>query len=182
MISTSEVMPCSAQKLPPPTTVWHTAFEGYLGSQTWNFGRNVSLYGSADLRDETDTLPHRQVSQLYRLTLYTRWTQTISTNVSDSAAPLFDAYPSVDTIFHSRFNLQELSVNYDHGDPFALFLDGIHETATTDNPAGVSATPWQLSAALRFRATRSLSIELTRSYFFGFNGQRFSGLGVQILP
>ena len=142
----------------------------------------MSLYGSADLRDETDTLPHRQVSQVYRLTLYTRWTKTITTNFSDSAAPLFDDYPSVNTIYHSRFNEQTLAVNYDNGDPFALLLTGFHTTAVTDNPAGESVTPWQVSASLRFRATRSLSIEVTRSYFFGFNGERFSGLGVQILP
>ncbi len=165
-----------------PNDVWHTAFEGFLGTQTWSFGRNVSLYGSAELRDETDTLPHRQVSQVYGLTLYTQWTRTVSTTFSDNAAPFFDSYPSVDTIYHSRGNQQTLFVNYDHGDPFALSLDAVHSTATTDNPTGISVQPWQLSGTLRFRATRSLSIELTRSYFFGFSGQRFGGLSVQILP
>ena len=165
-----------------PSTVWHTAAEGYLGTQTWDFGQNVSLYGSADFRGETDTLPHRQVSQIYRLTLYTRWTKTITTNFSDSAAPVFDDYPSVNTIYHSRINEQTLSLNYDNGDPFALLLNGIHATAATDNPNGEVVTPWEVSATLRFRATRSLSFEVTRSYFFGFNGQRYSGLGLQLLP
>jgi len=165
-----------------PNNVWHTAFEGFLGTQTWDLGQNASIYGSADLRDETDTLPHRQVSQVYRLTLYTRWTRTISTNFSESVAPLFDSYPSVNTIYHSIGDQQTLSMNYDHGDPFALSVYGIHSTASTDNPSGVTVQPWELSGTLRFRATRSLSIEVTRSYFFGFNGERFSGLGLQLLP
>jgi len=165
-----------------PKTVWHTALEGYLGSQTWDFGPNVSLFGSADLRDETDTLAHRQVSQVYRLTLYTRWTKTIATTFSDSAAPLFDDYPSVNTIYHSRINEQTLSLNYDNGDPFALLLTGTHQNAWTDNPQGEPVQPWGVSATLRFRATRSLSIELTRSYAFNYNGQHFGVLGVQVLP
>jgi hypothetical protein len=165
-----------------PNTVWHTAFEGYLGSQSFNFGQNASLYGSADLRRETDTLPHRQVSQLYTLTLYTRLTRTISTSFSDSVAPFFDAYPSVDTIYHTRGYQQSLSVNYDHGDPFALSVDVLHASASTDNPSGISVAPWTLFSTLRFRATRSLSLQLSRGYFFGFNGQRFGAFGLQILP
>ncbi|MBV8460323.1 MAG: hypothetical protein JO009_05495 [Candidatus Eremiobacteraeota bacterium] len=165
-----------------PNTVWHTAAEGYLGTPTWDFGQNVSLYGSADLRGESDTLPHRQVSQVYRLTLYTRWTRALSATFSDSAAPVFDDYRSVDTIYHSRINFQTLTLNYDNGDPFALLLTGTHAAGVTDNPAGLAETPWEVTAQLRFRATRSLSIELTRSYFFGYNGERFSGFGVQLLP
>ena len=165
-----------------PNTVWHTAVEGYLGTQTFDFGQNASLYGSADLRAETDTLPHRQVSQVYRLSLYTRVTRALSATFSESAAPVFDDYPSVSTIYHSRINVQTLTLNYDNGDPFALLLTGTHAGASTDNPAGLAETPWELTAQLRFRATRSLSIEVTRSYFFGYNGERFSGLGVQLFP
>ncbi len=165
-----------------PTTVWHTGLEGYLGSPTWNFGSNMSLFGSADLRDETDTLPHRQVSQVYTLTLDTRLNRNVSTNFSASAAPFFDAYPSVDTIFHSRVNQQTLLVTYDHGDPFALSFDVVRSTAVSDNPSPPIVFPWTLTGRLRFRATPSLSLDLSRSYFFGFNGQRFGVLGLQILP
>jgi len=165
-----------------PNTVWHSAFEGYLGSPSWNFGQNTSLFGSADLRKETDTLPHRQVLQDYTLTLYTRLTRAVSTNLSDSVVPFFDAYPSVATIYHSRSYQQTISVNYDNGDPFALNLFATHSTATTDNPNGSFAIPWSLFGTLRFRVTRSLSLQLSRSYFFGYNGQRFGALGLQILP
>ena len=88
----------------------------------------------------------------------------------------------MDTIYHSRINFQTLTLNYDNGDPFALLLTGTHAAGMTDNPAGLAETPWEATAQLRFRATRSLSIELTRSYFFGYNGERFSGFGVQLLP
>ena len=165
-----------------PNTVWHTAFEGYLGSPSWNLGHNASLFGSADLRNETDTLPHRQVLQDYTLTLYTRLTRTVSTNLFESVVPFFDAYPSVDTIFHTRSYQQAVSVNYDNGDPFALNLTAIHATATTDNPNGAFAVPWSLYATLRFRVARTLSLQLSRSYFFGYAGQRFGALGLQILP
>jgi len=165
-----------------PRTVWHNAFEGYLGSQTWNLGPNVSLFGSADLRDETDSLPHRQVSQVYTLTLYTRWNNNVSTNYSDSVAPVFDSYPSVNTIFHSRVNLQSLLFTYDHGDPFKLSLDVSRGTVASNNPSPPFAYPWTLSGDVRFRVTSSLSLDLSRSYFFGFDGQRFGVLGLQILP
>jgi hypothetical protein len=97
-------------------------------------------------------------------------------------APFFDAYPSVDTIYHTRGYQQSLSVNYDHGDPFALSVDVLHASASTDNPSGISVAPWTLFSTLRFRATRSLSLQLSRGYFFGFNGQRFGAFGLQILP
>ncbi len=165
-----------------PTTVWHTGFEGYLGSQSWNVGRNSSLYGSVDLKDETDTLPHRQVAQTYSLTLDTLWNRNVSTSFSDSANPFFDDYPSVNTIFHSRLNFQTLTARYDHGDPFALSLSATHAVAITDNPSPITVTPWSLSGDLRFRVTPSLAFDVTRTYFFGFNGERFSALGLQILP
>ena len=73
-------------------------------------------------------------------------------------------------------------MNYDNGDPFALNLFAIHSTATTDNPNGAFAIPWSLFGTVRFRVSRSLSLQLSRSYFFGYNGQRFGALGLQILP
>jgi hypothetical protein len=165
-----------------PRTVWHNAFEGYLGSQTWDFGPNVSLYGSADFRDETDSLPHRQVSQLYTLTLFTHWNQEISTTYSDSFAPVFDDYPSVNTIFHSRVNVQNLNLTYDHGDPFRLSLVLSRGTVASNNPSPPFQYPWTLGGDLRFRVNSSLSLDISRTYFFGFDGQRFGVLGLQILP
>ncbi len=166
-----------------PRTVWHNAFEGYLGTPTWSFGPNVSLFGSADLRDETDSLPHRQVSQTYTLTLYTRWTRQISTNYSDSLAPsVFDDYPSQNTIFHAVLNQQSLNFTYDNGDPFRIALNVTRGTEAGNNPSPPFAYPWTLSGDLRFRVTRSLSLDLSRTYFFGFDGQRFGVLGLQLLP
>jgi hypothetical protein len=165
-----------------PRTIWHSAFEGYLGSPTWTFGPNVSLTGSVDGRAESDSLPHRQVSQLYTLTLYTRWSSTVSTNFSDSAGPFFDAYPSLQTIYHSRINAQTLAVRYDHGEPFSLSLSLTRARVVSDNPNPPFAYPWYAFADLRFRVTPSFSLELSRSYFFGFNGQRYGPLGLQIFP
>jgi hypothetical protein len=164
------------------TTVWHTGFEGYLASQSWNFGRNSSLYGSADLKDETDTLPHRGFAQTYTLTLDTLWNRNVSTSFSDSANPFFDDYTSVNTIYHSRLNFQTLTLRYDHGDPFAINLSATHTSAFTDNPSPLAVTPWSLFGDVRFRVTPSLSLDISRTYFFGFNGERFGALGLQILP
>ncbi|HXW51075.1 MAG TPA: hypothetical protein VEJ41_03715 [Candidatus Acidoferrales bacterium] len=166
-----------------PTTVWHNAFEAYLGTQTWNFGPNVSLLGSADWRDETDSLPHRQVSQTYTLTLYTRWTRHISTNYSDSLAPsVFDDYPSEHTIYHAVLTQQSLNFTYDNRDPFRLALNLSRATESGNNPSPPFAYPWTLSGDVRFRVTPSLSLDLSREYFFGFDGQRFGVLGLQLLP
>jgi hypothetical protein len=165
-----------------PRTVWHNAFEGYLGSPTWNIGPKISLFGSADLRDETDSLPHRQVSQVYTLTLYTRWSRTVSINYSDMFTPIFDDYPSVNTIFHSRINQQVASLTYDHGDPLRITLNVGRGTVASNNPSPPFAYPWTLSGDVRLRITPSLSLDLSREYFFGFEGQRFGALGLQILP
>ena len=119
---------------------------------------------------------------MYTLTLYTRWNNNVSTNYSDSVAPVFDSYPSVNTIFHSRVNLQSLLFTYDHGDPFKLSLDVSRGTVASNNPSPPFAYPWTLSGDVRFRVTSSLSLDLSRSYFFGFDGQRFGVLGLQILP
>ncbi len=162
--------------------VYHTALEGYLGSPTWNFGSNVSLNGSADLRGETDNLPHRQLAQVYTLTLFTRWTPTVSTYFSDRAAPFNDIYPSADTTYHGRAIEQILTFNYDHGDPFGLTLIGSHASAITDNPAGAVAIPWELQGTMRFRITQTLALQVGRSYFFGFEGQRYGAWSLQILP
>ena len=177
----------SFEPFPPdavlPRTVWHNAFEAYLGTQTFNFGPNVSLFGSADLRDESDSLPHRQVSQVYTLTLYTRWTKTISTNYSDGLAPsLFDDYPSQNTIYHAVLNQQSLTLTYDNGDPFRIALNLTRGTESGNNPAPPFTYPWTLSGDVRFRVTRSLSLDITRSYYFGFDGQRYGVLGLQLLP
>jgi hypothetical protein len=171
--------PVDAQLL---RTLWHTGLEGYLGSQTFNFGPNASLNATADLRAESDNLPHRQFAQVYTVSLFNRWTRNVSTSFSDSALPVIDKYPTEDTIYHSRINEQTLSLTYDHGDPFGLTLSGIHEGSVTDNPSGLAVIPWGVSGIVRFRVTQSLSLQLTRSYFFGYEGERFGVLGVQILP
>jgi hypothetical protein len=165
-----------------PRTVWHNAFEGYLSTPTFALGRDINLLGSVDLRDENDDLPHRQVSQMYTLTLYTRWSRSVTINYTDTFTPLFDDYPSVNTIYHSRITEQGLSFTYDHGDPFGLTLNVTRGTVASNNPSPPFEYPWTLSGDLRFRVTHLLSLDLTREYFFGYEGQRFGVLGVQILP
>jgi hypothetical protein len=165
-----------------PRTVWHNAFEGYLASPTFDIGPYVNLFANADLRDETDSLPHRQVSQQYTLTLYTRLNRKISLNYSDSIGPVLDVYPSVNAIFHSTVVVQTLFMTYDNNDPFRLSLTLSRATVASDNPIAPVEAPWQLGGDLRFRVTRSLSLDLSRQYLFGFEGQRFSSLGLQILP
>jgi len=49
-------------------------------------------------------------------------------------------------------------------------------------PAGIGAQPWFTSLDVRFRVNSTLSLDLSRSYGFGFEGQRFGQLGVQIFP
>jgi hypothetical protein len=165
-----------------PRTVWHNAVAGYLGTPTWNWGPNASLYGSAQLQAETDSLPHRQVSQIYTLTLSTHWSRKITVSYSDTFNPFFDAYPSERTIYHSRLTLQGLTFSYNNGDPFQLTLTLSRGTVASDNPAPPFAYPWTLSGDFRFRVTRTLSLDLSREYFFGYLGQRFGSLGLQILP
>lgn len=165
-----------------PTTVFHKALEGYIASQPWRLGPSSTLGPSIDLRGETDTLPHRQTSAAYILTLQHRWTRNVLTTVSGSETPVFDRYPSVGTGYHTHFSEQTVQLYYDRGDAFSLFLTGVHGAARSDNPSPPSLPPWTLAADVRFRVTPSLSLDLSRSYFFGFNGQRFGSFGFQILP
>lgn len=165
-----------------PTSVYHTLFEGFLGTLALNVGPNASIGASSDLRSEADILPHRQVSQTYALTSDQRWNRNVSTGFSANETPFFDSYPSVDTIYHSRISQQSFHVYYDHGDPFSLFVNLTRSTARSDNPSPPFVFPWILSANVRFRVTPSLALQFSRDYFFGFNGQRFGTLGFQIFP
>ena len=165
-----------------PNSVYHTALESFLGTQPLNFGPNASIAASADARGETDTLPHRQFGEFYNVRLDNRWNHIFSTTIADTEAPLFDYYPSQNTGYHTRISSQTLQLSYDHGDPFALRIGIDHASARSDNPTPPFVFPWVLNADVRFRVSQSLSIDLYRSYFFGFNGQRFGSLGFQILP
>ncbi|PZR60824.1 MAG: hypothetical protein DLM53_10740 [Candidatus Eremiobacter antarcticus] len=165
-----------------PRTVFHKAVEGYIASQPWRLNPSTSLGPSIDVRAETDTLPHRQTSETYIVTLQHRWTRDILTTVSASETPILDRYPSVATGYRTHFSEQTVQVYYDRGDAFSLFLTGVHSAARSDNPSPPAVPPWTLLADVRFRVTPSLSLDLSRSYFFGYNGRRFGSFGFQILP
>lgn len=165
-----------------PNSVYHQALESFVGTQAFNLGPNASISASADARAETDTLPHRQLGEFYTARLDNRWNRIFSTTLADTESPLYDFYPSQATGFHTHISTQTLQLSYDHGDPFALRIGIDHAAARTDNPTPLVVIPWTLTADVRFRINQSLALDLSRSYFFNFNGQRFSSLGFQILP
>jgi len=165
-----------------PNTVFHKGLGSFLGTQPFNLGPRSTISASADIRGESDTLPHRQLLQSYSARLDHRWNRIFETTLADSETPIYDIYPSVQTAYHTRFSSQTLQLSYDHGDPFALRVGINHASARSENPFPPFVLPWFLTADVRFRVNQSLSIDLNRSYFFGYGGQRFGSVGFQILP
>ena len=84
--------------------------------------------------------------------------------------------------YRTIFNSQQAAVFYSNASSFALRLNATHDTAFTENPNGFIVEPWSLGADIRFRVSRSLSLDVSRSYFFGFEGRRFGTYGIQIFP
>ena len=165
-----------------PNTVFHRALESYIYTRPFQLGPRTSLSASADLVGESDVLPHRQLRAAYQVTLDRRWNNIVETTFADRELPQYDFYPSLSMGFHSRISAQTLQLSYDRGDPFALRLGIDHATARSDSPTPPFVFPWVVTADVRFRVSQSLSLDLSRSYFFGYNGQRFGSLGFQVLP
>lgn len=165
-----------------PATVFHTGIEGYLATQPFGLGRNATLTLSADGRRLIDTTPHAQTSQTYTAGVTVRWNRFLTINLYDSETPVHDEYPSVGAAFATHLSTQTVNAFYSHGDGLSLVLSAVHSNAQTTNPSPFIVTPWVASADVRFRLNSRLSLDLSRSYYFGFEGQRFSSLGVQILP
>jgi hypothetical protein len=160
----------------------HVGFEGYIATKPLVLGPETTLVASADDRFTHDTLPHLQNFQTEALTLTQRVNRLITVSGSIIDSPIHDWYPTLNAGYASRFTSESATFQYNHGNVFSLFLTGSHATGSTQLPGGVLVTPWVTGADVRFRVNRALSIELGRSYYFGFLGQRFSSLTFQLFP
>jgi hypothetical protein len=170
-----------------PRSIWHTALELYTTTSAFSVGPGSSVTLSADYRDLHETLAHTQFAETYSASLAHIWNSFVSTSVSENLQPTRDGYPNPfpgmpGAGYRTVFNDQQFAVFYTVPNAFALDLNAVHQTAGSDSPNGAIAQPWGVSALVRFRLTRSLSLQLSRSYGFGFEGQRFGAFGVQIFP
>jgi hypothetical protein len=165
-----------------PQTVQRVALEGYVATQPLALGPATTMYASADDRFSHDTTPHLQTTQVYGLTLTQRVNRFVTLSGSVFDTPIHDGYPTVNQSFASHLDTETATFNYNHGRAFALLLTGTHQTASTQLPGGLLVEPWVTSADVRFRLGPSIAIELGRSYYFGFEGQRFGTYTFQIFP
>ncbi|HXM19306.1 MAG TPA: hypothetical protein VN934_10935 [Candidatus Tumulicola sp.] len=165
-----------------PQTVSHVGAELYAAAVPWQIGSRSTLNLSADVRGTRDTLPHEQIIETFSASLTRHWNRYVTTSLSDSVLPIRDFYPSQTTTFVTNTAVQSLGVNYSNANAFSLFVVLSHATGSTTAPSTLIIQPWFASADVRFRLTPSLALELSRSYSFGFEGQRFGSLGFQIFP
>jgi len=165
-----------------PQNIYHLTGEAYLATKPLALGPETTTYASADARYIHDSLPHNLSAQTFALTLNQRMNRYVTLGASISDTPIEDGYPYLDAVYASRFDTESATFSYNHTGLFQLLLTGTHATASTQLPAGVTATPWSTSADVRFRVLPTLSIELGRSYYFGFEGQRFGTWTFQIFP
>jgi hypothetical protein len=160
----------------------HIAFEGYVATQPLALSQTTTLNASADDRFYHDTLPHLESVQIYSMNLNQRVNRYVTVGAGISDSPIHDGYPTLNASYASHFDSESASFSYNHERYFYLQLSGAHATGTTQLPAGFTVTPWSVSGDARFRVNRYLSVELGRSYFFGFEGLRFGTWTFQIFP
>jgi hypothetical protein len=165
-----------------PQYIFHYSGEAYVATQPLTLGPSTTVYASADARYTHDTLPHNLSTQTYSLTLNQRANRFVTLGASISDTPIEDGYPSVGAVYASRFDTETATFSYNHSRYYSMLLTGTHATASTQLPNGVIVTPWSTSADVRFRVLPTLSVELGRSYYFGFEGQRFGTWTFQIFP
>ncbi len=178
---------CEEDALKLPRSVWHDALELYTTTPSLSVGPGSSLTLSADYHDLHETLAHTQFTSTYSGGLTHVWNTFVSTSISENLQPTYDGYPNPvpgdpEAAYRTVFNDQQFAIFYTNPNEFALDLNATHETEASNIPSGAFAQPWGVSALVRFRLTRSLSLQLSRSYSFGFEGQRFGSFGVQIFP
>jgi len=160
----------------------HLAFEGYLATKPLALGRGTTLNMSADDRFSHDTLPHLESIQTYILNLTQRVNPFVTLTGGIIDTPIHDGYPTLDASYASHFTSENATLQYNHNNEFSLLLTGSHGTGSTQLPAGVTVTPWVVGADVRFRVYQGLTVELGRSYYFGFEGQRFGTVTFQLFP
>jgi hypothetical protein len=172
-----------------PRSVWHTGLELYTSTSAFTIARGSSVTLSADYKSLHETLPHTQFAATYGASLSQVWTDHLSTSISETVQPIHDGYPDrgggfgfAPASYLTVFNSQQAAVFYSNASAFALRLSANHDSAATDNPSGISVQPWTLGADIRFRISKSLSLDISRSYFIGLEGRRFGSYGIQIFP
>jgi len=164
--------------LPPE---YFTVAESSVQSIPMILDPSSSLALSGDWRETFYNLPQREFSAVYGATLTHRWDAMLTTSLSDFESPVVDQYPSQHDETRTYTSEQLASITYSHGDALSFSFNMEHE-AGSSVPAGIQVQPWFAALDVRFRLTPSLSLDLSRSYGFGFDGQRFGSLGVQIFP
>jgi len=163
----------------PP--VYDTAFETLVQAPSLELDPSSSLALSADWRQLFDDSPHRQFAAAYGATVQHRWNGFLTTQLADFENPTVDVYPSQQTGTRTYVSRQVGSVIYGNGEPFAFRIDVTHQAALSA-PPGISVQPWAADFDVRFRVSSSLAFELSRSYGFGYFGQRYGPLGFQVFP
>ena len=180
--------------LPPlPAGVYHLAYEAYVATAPLDLTPSTTLNLAADARRLFDTQPHSQIAAIYTASVRHVWNRFLTTTLADSESSVIDDFPSpnpacvtplaqlVPCGVASHFSVQTLNVLYNHGDALSFVLSGLHGSTRTTGPP-LSVQPWAVFADVRFRVKPTLALELSRSYFFGFEGQRWGAWGIQLLP
>lgn len=163
------------------TPIYDTAFDTLIQAPALVLDQSSSLSLQADWRQLFDDQPHRQFSATYSATLTHRWDRYLTTKLADIENPIVDVYPSFDTGTRTYVSAQVATITYNNGEPFGFGLGLTHE-AGLSSPPGISVQPWFASLDVRFRVSRSLAFDVSRSYGFGYLGQRLGSIGFQILP
>ncbi len=166
---------------PGAVPLYATTLEAIVQAPALALDTRSSLSLQADWRRIFDDQPHRQFSADYTATLAHAWNHFLTTQLSDEENPVVDVFPSFDFGSRTYVSRQTLSASYANGEPFSLSL-GVTHQAGASVPAGISVQPWFARADVRFRVSSSLAFDISRSYGFGYNGQRFGGIGFQIFP
>jgi hypothetical protein len=161
--------------------LFHTTLESGIQSTAMVLNPSTSLSLAADWRGVAENSPHRQFIVDYSTQLQHRWNSFVTTTLSDDEFREVDYYPSVDFL---QLNENRLfgQLSYNHGNALAFTLGVEHQLGASAPDIGPFVQPWSASLDVRFRVSPSLSLDLNRSYGFGYLGQRFSSLGFQIFP
>lgn len=163
------------------TPVYDTAVDALVQAPALVLDPSSSLSLSADWRQTFDDQPHREFQATYSATMTHRWDPYLTTQLNDTENPIVDVFPSFDAGTREYVSRQIATVTYDNGEPFA-FTFGLAHQAALSAPPGISVQPWFASLDVRFRVSSSLAFDVSRSYGFGYLGQRLGSVGFQILP
>jgi hypothetical protein len=163
------------------TPIYDTTFDTLIQAPALVLDPSSSLSLQADWRQLFDDQPHRQFAATYSATFTHRWDAYLTTKLADSENPVVDVYPSFDAGTRTYVSAQVATINYNNGEPFSFGFGLMHEAALSA-PPGIMVQPWSASLDVRFRVSRSLAFDVSRSYSFGYLGQRLGSIGFQILP